>query len=168
MTFAQAALVEPVSVGLGGIQRSDLRLGQPTVVCGAGPIGLVAVALAKAAGAYPIVVTDIAAHRLDWASKLGADATVLSDIAWDGQRVGIEILDTMGSIEAGLRPQVALECTGAQSSFYGAAYGESDVCQLTAALEDGSVLMQIGNGKNDQLVPFQSLSMREVGLHTTS
>ena len=73
MSFSTAALVEPISVALGGIQRSGLAFGQPVLICGAGPIGLNALAIAKAAGAYPILVTDIAEHKLSRAREMGAD-----------------------------------------------------------------------------------------------
>ncbi len=175
MSFASAALVEPISVSLAGLQRSSLVFGTPTLICGAGPIGLVALALAKAAGAYPIVVTDIADHRLEWAKKMGADEIVQVEMKWSGEEVASAVREKFEGLEAGLRPKVALECTGAQSSFYGATFGEFvklshklSASQLIpgngSALEDGSTLMQIGNGKNEQMVPFQALSMREVSL----
>lgn len=145
MSFAEAALVEPISVSLGGVQRSDLKFGQPVLVCGAGPIGectgstvydidtdradsasgLNAVAVARAAGAYPILVTDIAPHRLESAKALGADLTLCCELSWDGREISRRIRDAFEAVEEGLRPEVALECTGVQSSFYGAGYGKS-------------------------------------------
>lgn len=126
MTFADAALVEPISVGLGGVRRSGLKLGQPALVCGAGPIGLVTLALAKAAGAHPCVVTDIDAARLEVArQQFGADAVLQVDPSWDGPKLGAEIRKVFVQVGGvGVVPEVALECTGAQSSFFGANYGE--------------------------------------------
>lgn len=61
MSFAQAALVEPLSVAAGAVSRASLKLGQPVLVCGAGPIGLAAALCARAAGAHPVCITDLGA-----------------------------------------------------------------------------------------------------------
>jgi L-iditol 2-dehydrogenase len=124
MSYATAALVEPISVALGGIQRSELKFGQPVMICGAGPIGLNALAIAKASGAYPILVTDIAPEKLIRAKQMGADMTLCCDISWDGLEIASRIKKLFSTIEPELLPQIALECTGAQSSFYGAGYGQ--------------------------------------------
>jgi L-iditol 2-dehydrogenase len=124
MPFSTAALVEPISVALGGIQRANVVFGQPVLICGAGPIGLNALAIARAAGAYPILVTDIAQHKLDRAREMGADLAVCCEAGWDGKEIGRRVRDAFEMVEVGLQPEVALECTGAQASFYGAGYGE--------------------------------------------
>src|SRR5712671_8012395 len=51
-------------------------LGEDVLITGAGPIGCMAAAIAKHAGARHIVVTDVNAYRLDLAHKLGATRTV--------------------------------------------------------------------------------------------
>lgn len=142
MSFADAALVEPISVGLGGVRRSGLKLGQPALICGAGPIGLVTLALAKAAGAHPCVVTDIDPAKLELArEQFGADAVLKVDPSWDGPTLGAEIRKVF--VQAGgegVVPEVALECTGAQSSFFGANYGEPASCPWateSSALQGG-------------------------------
>lgn len=61
MSFAQAALVEPLSVAAGAVSRASLKLGQPVLVCGAEPIGLAAALCARAAGAHPVCITDLGA-----------------------------------------------------------------------------------------------------------
>src|SRR5882762_4601782 len=47
-------------------------LGEDVLITGAGPIGIMAVAVAKHAGARFIVVTDVNQYRLDLAKKMGA------------------------------------------------------------------------------------------------
>ncbi len=49
---------------------------EDVLITGAGPIGIMAAAIAKKAGARNIVVTDVNEYRLDLAKKLGATATV--------------------------------------------------------------------------------------------
>ena len=53
-----------------------LIAGQSLAVTGAGPIGLLAVAVAKALGAYPVILTDIVDTRLQIGTKLGADYVI--------------------------------------------------------------------------------------------
>lgn len=70
MSFEEGALLEPLSVALAGIERAGLRLGDPLVICGAGPIGLVSLLAAHAAGAAPLVITDLDENRLEMAKRL--------------------------------------------------------------------------------------------------
>src|ERR1700761_8897103 len=70
LTYEEGALLEPLSVSLAGIERSGLRLGDPLVICGAGPIGIVTLLAANAAGAAPIVITDLDENRLNMAKSL--------------------------------------------------------------------------------------------------
>lgn len=51
-------------------------LGEDVLITGAGPIGIMATAVAKHAGARHIVVTDLNEYRLDLAKKMGASMTV--------------------------------------------------------------------------------------------
>jgi threonine 3-dehydrogenase len=50
--------------------------GRKVLVTGCGPVGVMAVAAAKAAGARAVFATDVSAYRLDLATRLGADVTV--------------------------------------------------------------------------------------------
>src|SRR2546425_8317516 len=47
-------------------------LGEDVLITGAGPIGIMAVAVVKHAGARFIVITDVNEYRLDLAEKMGA------------------------------------------------------------------------------------------------
>ena len=51
-------------------------LGEDVLITGAGPIGIMAVAIAKHAGARYVVITDVNPYRLDLAKKMGATRTV--------------------------------------------------------------------------------------------
>lgn len=83
-----AALAEPLSVGMQGVDRAAPQPGDKAVVFGAGPIGLSAVASLKFRGVDDIIAIDFSARRLEIASKLGARATLNpgSQDAWAGIR----------------------------------------------------------------------------------
>lgn len=78
VSLVSAALCEPLSVVLQGIRRSSLRAGQSVLVYGAGAVGLLACAAAKASGASFVAAVDIDQGRLSFAAANGwADATYL-------------------------------------------------------------------------------------------
>jgi len=72
----EAALVEPLNVGVGGVKASGIEPGDTAVVIGAGKIGLGTMMAAKAAGASPVITIDIHKHRLDKALEMGADVVL--------------------------------------------------------------------------------------------
>jgi len=71
MSFEEAALVEPLSVGLWACHRADLEAGDDVLVTGAGPIGIVSAMAARALGARDIVLTDVSESRLELARSMG-------------------------------------------------------------------------------------------------
>jgi threonine dehydrogenase-like Zn-dependent dehydrogenase len=73
-----ASLCEPLAIVLNGVDLSQFKPGQPAVVMGPGPIGLLFVQVLKAAGAGPIILTGTTADvkRLDIGRQLGADILV--------------------------------------------------------------------------------------------
>lgn len=78
VSMTSAALCEPLSVVLQGIRRSQLQPGQSVLVYGAGAVGLLACAAAKASGASYVAAVDIDEGRLVFANANGwADATYL-------------------------------------------------------------------------------------------
>ncbi len=76
MSFVQAALLEPVSIGTHAANRGNIKTGCTVLVIGAGTIGLCVLAAARLNGAGKIIVSDIDDFRLDTAKRLGADVTV--------------------------------------------------------------------------------------------
>lgn len=72
MTYEQGALVEPAAVAVYAVLQSGLQVGDTVLVSGAGPIGLLCVQAAIAAGATTVIVTDISEKRLEKAKEIGA------------------------------------------------------------------------------------------------
>jgi threonine dehydrogenase-like Zn-dependent dehydrogenase len=75
MAYAVGALSEPTSVSYNAMfeRAGGFRPGHYVDVFGAGPIGLAAVGLAKAAGAGMIVAFEVSPERLELAKAVGAD-----------------------------------------------------------------------------------------------
>ncbi len=71
MSYEEGALVEPLSVGIWGCKRAGLEPGDDVLVTGAGPVGLLAGAVALAFGARSVAVTDPSEFRQGMARDLG-------------------------------------------------------------------------------------------------
>lgn len=71
-----AALAEPISCVSAAVQRLNVNNGDSVCVLGAGPIGLLFVALLKMNGATKIIVSEPSAYRREKALKVGADVVV--------------------------------------------------------------------------------------------
>ena len=76
MSYEKAALIEPLSVGLHAVNRGGLKTGETVVIMGMGPIGMMTLLAAKAAGAGRVIGVDLEAFRLDRALQMGADGVV--------------------------------------------------------------------------------------------
>lgn len=76
ITLSEAALAEPLSVGLHAIERAGGVLGKTVLVTGCGPIGSLLIASLRRAGAAFIVATDIADLPLQCAKNMGADEVI--------------------------------------------------------------------------------------------
>ncbi|MBS3787889.1 NAD(P)-dependent alcohol dehydrogenase [Candidatus Bipolaricaulota bacterium] len=72
ISLEEGALMEPLSVGIHAARRGNVDLGDSVAVLGAGPIGLVTMQSAFAAGASKVIITDIVDFRLEKAKDLGA------------------------------------------------------------------------------------------------
>ncbi|MFJ4272222.1 L-idonate 5-dehydrogenase [Streptomyces coelicoflavus] len=85
----RGALAEPLSVALHAVRRAGDLTGRHVLVTGAGPIGCLVVAAAKAAGAARVTVTDLLPAALEYARAAGADTLVRADdpddSGWPGE-----------------------------------------------------------------------------------
>lgn len=78
VSFEEASMFEPASVGLRGAKMLGDIKGKTVAVFGAGPIGLLTMQSARILGAKTIIAIDIVDERLDFAKKLCADHIVNS------------------------------------------------------------------------------------------
>lgn len=153
LSYSDGALLEPLSVVLHGFERSPIRLGEGTVICGAGPIGMCALAVAKASGAAPVIVTDLDAGRLKIALEFVPGCVPFQiDPKKSPDETGKEIVKILEAA-GGEQPRVVYECTGVQSSVITA-------CYMPRAAGE---VMVIGVGRpimNE--LPFMHISLAEV------
>jgi threonine dehydrogenase-like Zn-dependent dehydrogenase len=102
MSLRAAALAEPLAVALHGLTRGGVHAGQRLLVTGAGPIGALSVAAARAQGVTDIVVSEPHPARRALAERLGAVA-VEPDTLVAPRSPGDTVADPF---------DVALECSG--------------------------------------------------------
>jgi 2-desacetyl-2-hydroxyethyl bacteriochlorophyllide A dehydrogenase len=100
------------SIALHGVQRAKITLGESVVVFGQGVVGLLALQLARLAGASQIIAVDRLPGRLEMARRLGATETVLVEAGEQGLAGAI---DRVLSRTAQRGADVVLEVTGASS-----------------------------------------------------
>jgi L-iditol 2-dehydrogenase len=97
------AVLEPLGVALHACDLAHLRLGSSVAVVGCGPIGLLLIACARAAGATSVVAVEPLEHRRKAALAAGADAAVHPEAAYpeDGFRADVDVaFDVSGSASA--------------------------------------------------------------------
>jgi L-iditol 2-dehydrogenase len=102
------ALCEPLSVGIHACRRGDVGTGDTVLVAGAGPIGLLVMEAARAAGATDVIVTDVVDEKLAFARERGADLVV-----------NVAEADLGAAVEGytnGVGADVVVEASGAISS----------------------------------------------------
>jgi len=87
VSFAQAAMVEALSIALHAVRRTPVELNDSALVVGAGNIGLLVIQVLKAFGCSPVIAADIDEGKLQWARKFGADVCVNSKDAEVGGEV---------------------------------------------------------------------------------
>ncbi len=75
MDFKIGVLVEPLAVAVHAVRKGNISLGSKVAILGAGPIGLLAMAAARAAGATVTYTTDVLDYALDAAKNMGATHT---------------------------------------------------------------------------------------------
>ena len=142
-----AALAQPLAVGLHAVSRAGVRPGATVAILGAGAIGsFVLAALTGHDG--PVIALDIDPDRLGTARELGATQTHLVDAQ-------ASPADLRGLIPEGA--DVVIESSGVPGSAQRA---------FALAARGGSVLL-VGLTKQPQPVDLADLVLREVDVHTT-
>jgi L-idonate 5-dehydrogenase len=148
LSLEKAAFAEPLSVCLHAVRQAGSVLGKRVLVTGTGPIGALAIMVARHAGAREIVATDITDAPLAIARRIGADAAL--NTASDAQAL------------ASFKPDkgyfdIVLEASGSAAALAGAL----EVVRPTG------VIVQLGLGGGDMTLPINMLVAKEISLRGT-
>jgi L-iditol 2-dehydrogenase len=146
LAFAEAAMLEAVSVALHAVHVSELEGGETALVIGAGMIGLLVLQAARVAGCARIFVADVDATRLKLAADLGADGTIQTGEAGLEQ----EILRYTG----GLGVDVVFEAVGRNET----------VAAAIDCVRKGGKVTLIGNIAPEVSMPLQKVVTRQIRL----
>jgi threonine 3-dehydrogenase len=120
-----ASIFDPFGNAVHTALSFDL-LGEDVLITGAGPIGIMAVAIAKHAGARYVVITDVNPYRLSLAKQMGADLAV--DVRTEtltaaqkklGMKEGFDVGLEMSGNPAAFRDLIANMCHGGKIAMLG-------------------------------------------------
>lgn len=95
----QGAILDPLGNAVHTTLSFDL-VGEDVLITGAGPIGIMAVSIAKKVGARNVVITDVNDHRLQLAKQMGADLTI--NVTKQKISDAIKILNLQEGFDVGL------------------------------------------------------------------
>jgi L-iditol 2-dehydrogenase len=111
LSDADGAVLEPLGVAVHALDLGHLKVGNAVAVVGCGPIGLLLVQAARAAGATTVVAVEPLEHRRDAAKRYGADvvlspeeahADAWHDVVGVGVDVAFEVGGTDGAVETAM------------------------------------------------------------------
>lgn len=119
------ALLDPLGNAVHTAQQFDL-MGEAVLVTGAGPIGIMAAAVARRAGARSVIITDVNSYRLDLATRIADVRAVdvaredLRDVmAQEGIAEGFDVALEMSGAEPAIRQCVAALAMGGKMAMLG-------------------------------------------------
>lgn len=144
LSAGEAAMAEPLAVVLHAAKRAGDLMGKRVLVTGCGPIGVLAVLVARRAGAAEIVATDLSDFTLAMARRCGADRTI--NMATDAGALSDYNADK-GTFD------VLFECSGAAPA----------LAAGIAAMRPRGVIMQLGMG-GDMSLPMLAITAKELDL----
>ena len=147
LKLEHAVFAEPLSVCLHAATQAGPLLGRRVLVTGTGPIGALAILVARQAGAREVVTTDLADMPLELARRIGADLAV-------NMRTNPDGLDRFGADKGYF--DVVFEASGS-----GAALSSA-----LAVARPGAVIVQLGLG-GDVTLPINTLVAKEIQLRGT-
>ena len=144
MSFIQAALLEPASIGAHAANRAPITAGNTVVVLGAGTIGLFILQAARLRGAGTVVACDLNDFRLDLARQLGADRCIHPQRA--------DLKEEIFKATGGRGADVVFEAIGLAETFR----------QGISITKIGGTLVAVGNLQKRTEFNLQELVSREL------
>ena len=109
--FGEAAMVEPLAVGMHAANKARIQPGDVAVVIGAGPIGMVTALAALAGGCSRIVIADPVQPKLELAASLGPVTTV--------DPTQEDLAEVTAGLTDGWGADIVFECSGSPAAAVG-------------------------------------------------
>ena len=108
ISFSEGSLVDTAAVSLHGLELTGITPGGTVAIIGPGPIGLIAMRLAKILGSAKVIMVG-RKSRLAAAEKLGADILIYFEKE--------DPVEAVRAISNGFGIDEAFECSGAKGTF---------------------------------------------------
>jgi D-xylulose reductase len=143
MSLEEGALIEPTAVAVHITKQAGIKPGDSVVVFGAGPVGLLVCAVAKAYGAQKIVTVDINDERLKFALDYAAT------LSWKSARVSAEenAKNLIKECDLGPGADVIIDASGAepciQTSIHALRMGGTYVQVCSSFLDAHSLILTL-------------------------
>lgn len=144
----EGALLEPLAVAVHITRQTNLKHGDSVVVFGAGPVGILCCAVAKALGASKVVAVDINSERLDFVKKFAGTTAYVS------QRISAEenAANIIKENDLGEGADVAIDASGVEPSIQAAIH----------VLRRGGSYVQGGMGRDNCTFPIMAACTKEL------
>ena len=157
LNLNERMLLEPAAVCVHALLRGQktglLNFGSKVLIQGCGPIGLMMIAVLRAAGINHIIAVDGSASRLDMAKKLGAKTLInFRESDTLDKRLGI-----VKAVTGGMGADFAYQCTGAPAA----------AADVYSYIRRGGGLCEMGffvNNGEFSINPHFSLCNKEINL----
>jgi L-iditol 2-dehydrogenase len=150
LSFADAAMIEAVSVALHAVKLTAPEKGSSALVVGAGMIGLLILQSLRVAGCGEVFVADVDAGRLQLAKKLGATGTMQAGATASSDEIAKQVRERTN----GDGVDVVLEAVGTAATVHAA---------IASARKNGTVTL-VGNLAPEVPLPLQLVITRQLRL----
>ena len=148
LSFIEAAMAEPISCCLHGIDLCNIKAGDTVLVIGGGPIGMIMMQLAKNAGASKVIMSEPVEEKREQALKLGATKTI-DPLHEDVEAVLAEYCENVN---------VVIECVGN-------VHTQADAVRFAGR---GATIMYFGLAAPEESFPIRPDDIFKKELHITS
>ncbi|CCM03159.1 uncharacterized protein FIBRA_05281 [Fibroporia radiculosa] len=161
LTLEEGAMMEPLSVAVHAVANiAGLRSNQSVAVFGAGPVGLLCMAVAKALGARRVIAIDIVPARLEFAKGFAATETFVPPKMEPGEarmryseRNAKKMTEDLGIEERGPNSiDLVVDASGAEVSI------QTGI--IIAKM--GGTFVQLGMGSPEIVIPVTTLLTKEI------
>jgi L-iditol 2-dehydrogenase len=148
VSYLESAMCDTAGVALHGLELSGITPGGTVAIIGPGPIGLMAMKLARAMGAAKIIMVG-RGSRLASSKNLGADLLV--------DFTGVDPVEEVRRLTGGIGVDECFECSGAKGTFN----------QAVRMVGKGGRVVLLGVATDDVMeeLPFKYVTHNEIEIH---